>query len=131
MSDKIKVYELAKNLGVTSVFLMDKIRREWKLPVKSHMEVLTPELADKVREKFQGSQNKKPIAVVRKTVKRSSKKSKTVKKKTLLSTDKKHPVLNKRIKDQKEEKKSQNILEKEVRPLKKIIRRKKSGPTGS
>ena len=30
----MKVYELAKKLEVTSVFLMNKIKKEWKLPVK-------------------------------------------------------------------------------------------------
>ena len=52
----MKVYELAKKLKVTSVFLMDKIRKEWKLPVKTHMEALTPELAKKIEDQFYISQ---------------------------------------------------------------------------
>ena len=48
----MKVYELAKKLEVKSVFLMDKIRKEWKLPVKTHMETLTPELVKKIEKKF-------------------------------------------------------------------------------
>ena len=31
----MKVYELAKKLEVKSVVLMDKIRRDWKIPVKN------------------------------------------------------------------------------------------------
>ncbi len=59
----MKVYELAKKLEVTSVFLMDKIRKEWRFPVKTHMETLTPELAQKIQEKFYASRKalaKKP-----------------------------------------------------------------------
>ena len=52
MPEKVKVYELAKSLGVTSVFLMGKIRKEWKLPVKSHMETLTPELIEKIQSRM-------------------------------------------------------------------------------
>ena len=52
MSDKIKVYELAKTLGVKSVFLMDKIRKEWNLPVKSHMETLSLDLVKQIEQKF-------------------------------------------------------------------------------
>ena len=53
MPEKVKVYELAKKLGVTSVFLMGKIRKEWKLPVKSHMEALTPDLIEKIQSRMQ------------------------------------------------------------------------------
>ncbi len=72
MSDKIKVYELAKTLGVKSVFLMDKIRKEWNLPVKSHMEVLSPELVKKIEKKFslekesKDTKTKKKKKIVRK-----------------------------------------------------------------
>ena len=69
----MKVYELAKKLEVKSVFLMDKIRKEWKLPVKTHMETLTPELAKKIEQKFYDSQKS--------TVKKVSKKKKTTVKK--------------------------------------------------
>ena len=54
----MKVYELAKKLEVKSVFLMEKIRKEWKLPVKTHMETLTPDLIKKIEENFYGSQKK-------------------------------------------------------------------------
>ena len=57
MPQKVKVYELAKSLGVTSVFLMDKIRRRWKLPVRSHMETLSVDMEEKIREMFQSSRS--------------------------------------------------------------------------
>ena len=124
MPDKMKVYELAKNLGVTSVFLMDKIRREWKLPVKSHMEALTPELVEKIKKKFQGDQGKKPVVARKKKVK-SSKKSKITRKKISPSTNEQNNIVKKVVKDQKETQESQKHIEKS-KPLKKIIRRKKA-----
>lgn len=127
MPDKMKVYELAKNLSVTSVFLMDKIRREWKLPVKSHMEALTPELVEKIKEKFKGDQDKKPVVTAgRKKTTKFSRKSKMVEKKVSSSTNEQTSVVKKMLKGQKEEQNSQKPLEKESRPSKKIIRRKKA-----
>lgn len=126
MPDKIKVYELAKNLGVTSVFLMDKIRREWNLPVKSHMAVLTPDLVEKIKRKFQLSQPKGKSFESRKKIKKApkkkekSQKEKAVKGKQLLS--KKKSVA---VKPQRETtKKKDSVVP--VKTQKKIIRRKKS-----
>ena len=72
----MKVYELAKKLEVKSVFLMDKIRKEWKLPVKTHMETLTPDLVKKIEEKFYDTQKL--------SVKKTSKKKKTTAKKSTI-----------------------------------------------
>lgn len=49
----MRVYELAKELNVKSVELVDKIRKEWKLPVRSYMEMLTEEQEKKIRKKLQ------------------------------------------------------------------------------
>ena len=94
----MKVYELAKKLEVKSVFLMSKIRREWKLPVKTHMETLTPELVKKIEDKFYASQKtkvkkpslKKKSRTDKKTVvkKTSSKKKSTGVKKSKLKKNK-------------------------------------------
>ena len=51
MPDQIKVYELAKRLGVSSALLMDKIRKDWKLPARPRMPALTPELAQDIGQK--------------------------------------------------------------------------------
>ena len=37
--NQLKVFEFAKEIGVETLALMDKIR-EWKLPVRSHMATL-------------------------------------------------------------------------------------------
>lgn len=46
-----KVFEFAKEIGMETLALMDKIR-EWKLPVKSHMAELTPAMIDEIKTKL-------------------------------------------------------------------------------
>ncbi len=47
----LKVFEYAKEVGMTPLALMDKIR-EWELPVKSHMSELSPELMIQIKSKM-------------------------------------------------------------------------------
>ena len=125
MPDKMKVYELAKNLGVTSVFLMDKIRREWKLPVKSHMEAITPELVKKIKKRFQGEQVKKSVTTTgRKKITRSPKKNKVSIKASSPLSNEQDPVVKRAVKNQKKETAPQKSSENKT--VKKIIRRKKA-----
>lgn len=46
-----KVFEFAKEVGMTPLALMDKIR-EWHLPVKSHMAELEPEMLEQIKVKL-------------------------------------------------------------------------------
>jgi translation initiation factor IF-2 len=46
-----KVFEFAKEIGMTPLALMDKIR-EWHLPVKSHMAELEPSVLDAIKTKL-------------------------------------------------------------------------------
>jgi len=48
-----KVFEYAKEVGMTPLALMDKIR-EWQLPVKSHMSELEPEVLEQLKVKLSG-----------------------------------------------------------------------------
>ncbi|MBC7419520.1 MAG: translation initiation factor IF-2 [Bdellovibrio sp.] len=48
-----KVFEFAKEIGMTPLALMDKIK-EWQLPVKNHMAELEPEVLDQLRGKLSG-----------------------------------------------------------------------------
>ena len=48
-----KVFEFAKEIGMTPLALMDKIR-EWHLPVKSHMAELEPDVLDQLKIKLRG-----------------------------------------------------------------------------
>ena len=116
----MKVYELAKKLEVKSVFLMDKIRKEWKLPVKTHMEMLTPEMVQKIEEKFYESQKKAVKTKVRKK-KTVSKKAETKKAKVKKEAEKK--TRGKKSLDQK--KKS---VQKKSSAIKKTVIKKKATP---
>jgi translation initiation factor IF-2 len=46
-----KVYEFAKEIGVETITLMDKIRK-WGLPIKSHMADLSSDLMEQIRVKL-------------------------------------------------------------------------------
>lgn len=46
-----KVYEFAKEIGVETITLMDKIRK-WGLPIKSHMADLSTDLIEQIRVKL-------------------------------------------------------------------------------
>lgn len=48
-----KVFEFAKEIGMTPLALMDKIR-EWHIPVKSHMAELEPEVLETIKIKLRG-----------------------------------------------------------------------------
>ena len=48
-----KVFEFAKEIGMTPLALMDKIR-EWQIPVKSHMAELEPEVLEQIKIKLNG-----------------------------------------------------------------------------
>lgn len=86
-----KVYEFAKEIGVETLVLMDKIRK-WGLPVKSHMADLSVELQDEIKEKLDAETDKKS-ASKKKTKKKAAKKKtaakKTAKKKTAKKAAKK------------------------------------------
>ena len=62
-----KVFEFAKEVGMTPLALMDKIR-EWHLPVKSHMAELEPTVLETIKIKLSEPQKaseageKKPAA---------------------------------------------------------------------
>ena len=47
----MKVFEFAKDLGMETISLMDKIR-EWKLPVKSHMAALDDDMIKEIKAKL-------------------------------------------------------------------------------
>lgn len=56
---KIRIYELAKELNVTSKELISKLEQEFNIKVKNHMSVLEEEDANLIKE-FYAEKNKKP-----------------------------------------------------------------------
>lgn len=49
---QLKVFEFAKEIGVETLVLMDKIR-EWKLPVRSHMATLDEAMMEEIKTRLQ------------------------------------------------------------------------------
>ena len=45
-----KVFEFAKEIGIETIALMDKIR-EWQLPVKSHMATLDDDMMEEIKNR--------------------------------------------------------------------------------
>lgn len=52
--NQLKVFEFAKEIGVETLALMDKIR-EWKLPVRSHMATLDEAMMAEIRSRLEQS----------------------------------------------------------------------------
>ena len=64
----MKVYELAKDLNLRSVELVDQLRKQWGMPVRNHMQNLSDQDVDKVKKFFKkkiGPEIKKKPTVVR------------------------------------------------------------------
>lgn len=68
-----KVFEFAKEVGMTPLALMDKIR-EWQLPIKSHMAEIDPDSLAQIKAKLSGSADKSADAVPTKVKKVAPKK---------------------------------------------------------
>lgn len=66
-----KVFEFAKEIGMTPLALMDKIR-EWHLPVKSHMAELEPEVLEQIKIKLSGGDSPAPEAKPKKAATRKA-----------------------------------------------------------
>lgn len=60
-----KVFEFAKEIGMSPLALMDKIR-EWKLPVRSHMAELEPEVLEQIKNRLSGESGTKEEAPAKK-----------------------------------------------------------------
>jgi translation initiation factor IF-2 len=69
-----KVYEFAKEIGVETITLMDKIRK-WGLPIKSHMADLTDELIEQIRAKLKEESGSKKDDAKKKVTKKVAKKA--------------------------------------------------------
>ncbi len=68
-----KVFEFAKEIGMETLALMDKLR-EWKLPVKSHMATLDEKLINEIRTRLQTEVEAKQASKAKKTtVKKAAK----------------------------------------------------------
>lgn len=69
-----KVYEFAKEIGVETITLMDKIRK-WGLPIKSHMADLNTDLMEVIRSKLNEEDGPKSKDTKKKVTKKVTKKA--------------------------------------------------------
>ena len=60
-----KVFEFAKEIGMETLALMDKIR-EWKLPVRSHMAELDADMLETIKTRLKDDTGKKAVADAKK-----------------------------------------------------------------
>lgn len=98
--NQTKVYEFAKEVGIETLTLMDKIR-EWKLPIKSHMATIEPELMTEIRARLQaesGPKEKAKKAAVKKTAAAKEKAAKPAAEKPAAVAAKKRPVKKEPVK---------------------------------
>lgn len=69
-----KVFEFAKEIGMETLALMDKIR-EWKLPVRSHMAELDADMLDQIKSRLSDDANKPAPAAKKKVAKKATPKA--------------------------------------------------------
>ncbi len=105
----LRVYEFAKQMGIETIALMDKLR-EWDIAVKSHMATLDADTIQTIKEKMEAEQSSKK--------KKVTKKKKVAKKKT-----KKKKVVRTRKAAEVKAKESEEAQEEAA---KKVVRRKKT-----
>ncbi|MCH2535195.1 MAG: translation initiation factor IF-2 [Bdellovibrionales bacterium] len=118
-----KVYEFAKELGMETLALMDKIKA-WKLPVKSHMSSLTDEQIDEIKNRLEEeSGGKKKKKAKKKVVKKKATKKKKVAKKATTTVVKRSTKAS----SGKTETTSGSTTKKTTTTKKKVIRRKAGG----
>ncbi len=87
--DQPKVYEFAKEIGIETLVLMDKIRK-WDLPIKSHMAELSQDDIAQIKDKLSEEENKgKKKTTKKKTAKKKVAKKAATKKATKKKTTKK------------------------------------------
>ncbi len=145
----MRVFEFAKEVGVETIALMDKIR-EWNLPVKSHMASLDDDMMAEIKKRL-SEPAPEPVAkkVVKKKAKKKAAKKTTKKKATTKKASSKKTVTKKTVKKvaikrpttttKKVAATTEAVAEVEVKPVAKavvkrkgVIRRKQgeAAPTG-
>lgn len=100
----MKVFEFAKEIGVETILLMDKIK-EWGLPVKSHMAVLSDEQQKDIMNRLEaGGDDKKKASKKKTTKKKVAKKESAEEKVAKKKTSSKKASTKKKVTKKKTEK---------------------------
>lgn len=120
MSDNLRVFEFAKEIGMETLALMDKLK-DWEIMVKSHMAALNPETQSIIRERLEEeSSQKKKTAKKKKVVKKKTATKKTTKAKAKKTAVKKAVT----SKTKKVTKKKAAATEGDKSATKRVVRRK-------
>lgn len=112
-----KVFEFAKEVGMTPLALMDKIR-EWQLPVKSHMSELDPEVLSQIKIKLSGQSTDE------KSEEAIAKPKKAATRKVASSAPKKPPVAANKVQVETEDKPAVKTRSSDSASKNSVIRRK-------
>lgn len=121
-----KVYEFAKELGMETLALMDKIKA-WKLPVKSHMSSLTDEQIDEIKNRLDEESGAKKKKAKKKVVKKKAAKKKTAKKKVAKKATTTVVKRSTKTTTTKKADSAASATSKKTTTTKKVIRRKAGG----
>ena len=124
-----KVYEFAKEIGIETIALMDKIK-SWNLPVKSHMASLDEDMISKIKDKLDDeTQKSAKKSTKKKVVKKKAAKKKTAAKKTTVKKAVKK-VVKKAVTKKSSSAKTDSVEEGKTKKVTKkkstVIRRKAS-----
>lgn len=95
-----KVFEFAKEIGMTPLALMDKIK-EWHLPIKSHMSEIEPDLLVELKNKLSGKDVSEELVAEKKATRKRTTVAK--KKSAESSSEKKTQVIRRRTQKDTEE----------------------------
>ena len=117
-----KVFEFAKEIGMTPLALMDKIK-EWNLPVKNHMAEVEPEVLEQIKLKLAGS-DKASDEKPKKTATKKAAAGAAVAKKPAATAAAKAPAVKASVKAAKSVKAVAEAPESQIPKSASVIRRK-------
>ncbi|MCB0407505.1 MAG: translation initiation factor IF-2 [Bdellovibrionales bacterium] len=122
---QLKVFEFAKEIGMETIALMDKIR-EWKLPVKSHMATLDDDTIDEIKKRLTGGSAEEGAEA---TTKKKVKKKTVAKKATAKKKVAKKKVAKKTVVKKASGAVAKKVVKKTAASSKTVIRRKAGAAT--
>ncbi len=121
----MKVYELAKEFGIKSTELVQRMKKDWKIPVRSYMEVLNEDMEKTVRQKLQADQQKTETGKEKKVVKKVVRKAAQKKAVRKVSPSKVEAPVKPAV-EEKASKPPRNIIRRKAVEVKQIIEQKES-----
>ncbi|TYB31980.1 MAG: translation initiation factor IF-2 [Candidatus Mcinerneyibacterium aminivorans] len=126
--DKIRIHELAKEIGVSSSKVIEFFQKEGLDEISSHMNVVGPYEARIAKEHFgvqeKSEEENKPVARIRRRVRKKSTKKKKDEKEQTEKKEKEDKKTTKKKKEKKEKKKKDKVAKKEKQQKKEKVEEK-------